>query len=505
MPDRLEQELPGTAPGLSAIARLGIVAWVALALLIVFAQAMTQPVTYDEDQYVAAGVLAMHALPYRDFAYLQSPLDPFVLAGLFRLTGGWFLLSARLLTFGLAVGSGLALWALLRRLGSGVALALVLLTACVMSPFLASPLANARNDALPLFLMLAGLWLYIWAVDRSWWGRAGAALLFGLAVEAKVSYLFGPLVLGLHALAVPRLRLPPYALGSAVAALPLLACWWVAPEAVRFGLLDYHLSAPASWYGTQGMAVALTPWVRLEALANWSSFGGNLTLIGLCVALALLAIARHRKWKRPGPVLLSMVVGAGVLGFLPSPAWSMYYAAVAPLLACCAAHLHRTTAALAGAASRRILVLVAAMPLLLSLMVQAPEVKRVFQLSNWAGVVAHRSAEAIQALLPGGGTVATLYPTMVIDANPILPGLATGPFLFRSGTLYPPEKLRALHAIAPPTMAEAFARDRPAAIYAGLYGAAWAVPMDAALTAYAQAEGWHVVRTDEQGGRLWVP
>lgn len=486
-----------SAVGLRCLAVAGAV--------LLFAAAMTRPVTYDEDQYIAAGVFAMDMLPFRDFAYLQAPLYPFVLAGAFRLSGGYYLLTGRLLTFGLAVVSAVLLWRLLRRLGAGPGLAAVLMAACLASPFLAAPLSNTRNDALPLTLMLAALSVHLWAADRSWWGRAGAALLFGLAVEAKISYLFGPVALGVHALFAPRQRVPPFVLGMAAAAAPAVLCCLAAPEAFRFGVYGYHVAAPADWYGREGQAALLTPAARLSALLDWSLLGGNLALLVLAAALSLAALARRTPWRRPGPLLLGMLLGALALALVPSPSWAMYYAATAPLLACCIAHLHRAGGAPANERRRRILVAVASLPILPVLLLNVPDLVLLADPARWVGIEAHRTATEIRAALPDGGEVATLFPRAVMDANPVRREFATGPFVFRSGDLWPPDTLARLHALSPATLDAAFDRAPPAAIYAGLNLKAWKVPMDQALTRYAEARGWRVVRTDAEGGRLWLP
>ena len=271
-------------------------------------------------------------------------------------------------------------------------------------------------------------------------------MLFGLAVEAKISYLFGPVCLGVHALFAPRTRLAPFVVGTAVAGLPALLCWLAAPEAFWFGLVGYHLSAPADWYGRAGLSELLTAWARLEALAEWMTFGGNLTLMVLASALSLLAMARHKKWKRPGRLLLGLTIGAVVMGFVPSPSWAMYFAAVAPLLACCVAHLDRTTTYLAGAARKHVLVGVAALPMVPVLLLQAPEVVRLGDLGRWPGIAAHRSALEIRAAV-GGGEVATLFPIRVLDANPVRPAFSTGPFVFRSGAVFGADELGRLHGV----------------------------------------------------------
>ena len=498
-----EAALLPTRP-LAPAARVGLYGWIAFAVLLLFAGAMTRSVSYDEDQYIAAGVLARHLLPYRDFMYLQGPLYPLVLAALFTVADGWFLLAGRLLTFALSVGSGVLLWHLLRRLGAGIPLAVALVTACLASPFLTAPMANTRNDMLPLFLMLAGLSVHLWSVERSWWGRVAAALLFGLAAEAKVSYLFGPLCLGIHALFAPRSRLPPFVLGTAAAAAPAAFFYIAAPEAFRFGVFEFHLRGPEYWYTIEGQAELLTPWSKLVALADYASFGGNLSLLVLCVALSMVAMARHRKWKRPGRLLLGMTATAGLLAFMPSPSWAMYYAALPPLLACCVAHLDRTTTFLADATRKQVLVGVALLPAIPFLLLQSVEIAHLAHPARWVGLMAHDSASNIRSMLPEDGEVATLFPIAVLDANPIPPAFATGPFMFRSGSLYSPAQLARLHSVSPDTVAAMLDRAPPMGIYGGLYAGAWKTSMDAALVAYAESHGWRLALTDAQGGRLWV-
>ena len=107
---------------------LGITAWQILFLLLLLARALATPIDYDEEQYVAAGVMARHLMLYRDFIYLQGPADPLLLAGLFSLTGGWYLLTARLLSWTLAVCVFGLTVALLRRFGLGRGFSVALAT-----------------------------------------------------------------------------------------------------------------------------------------------------------------------------------------------------------------------------------------------------------------------------------------------------------------------------------------------------------------------------------------
>jgi hypothetical protein len=56
---------------------------------------LTRPISHDEGQYVGAIALMRSGLPYRDFAYLQTPLQPLLLAPLSFLSAGWLLVGAR--------------------------------------------------------------------------------------------------------------------------------------------------------------------------------------------------------------------------------------------------------------------------------------------------------------------------------------------------------------------------------------------------------------------------
>ncbi len=491
----------------AALAPVGIAAWAVLCLLLLFCAAMTGPVGFDQDPFIAAGVMVRPMLPYRDFVYLQPPLYPLVLSLAFEFAQGWFTLAARLFGFGLAATSGAMLWHVLRRLGAGPVLSVVLLTACLASPYVTATLADAPDTGLALTLLLAGLAAQLW-IDRTrheLTARLLAALLFGLAAATKLPFLFGPAILLLHALARPLRRLGPVLLGLSLAALPVAYCWSEAPEGFWFGVIEYHLIAPSAWSASAGLDGWFAVWARLQAVADDAVVGGNLTLLVLSIALSLLAIARRRRWQHPGRLLLALAAGAFALALVPAPGRAANFAPVAVLLACCIAHLDRITTEVAGVARKRILVAVTTLASLSAILPQLAELPRLLDPERWAGVAVHRNAEAIRdAVADPIGDVATLFPMLVIDANPVRPEFSTGPFVFRSGAGAEPARLSRLHAISPATLAAAFDADPPRAIYAGRYAGAWRTPMDAPLAAYATSHAWRLAREDAAGGRLWV-
>src|SRR5260221_12267823 len=69
---------------------------------------LMRPLSVDESQYVAATALAGQGLlPYRDFAYLQTPLQPLAFAPLQWLFAGHLLLAMRIANASLGGATGM--------------------------------------------------------------------------------------------------------------------------------------------------------------------------------------------------------------------------------------------------------------------------------------------------------------------------------------------------------------------------------------------------------------
>lgn len=491
---------------------LAIAAWQILFFLLLLARALATPIDYDEEQYVAAGVMARHLMLYRDFIYLQGPGDPLLLAGLFSLTGGWYLLTARLLSWALAVCVFGLTTALLRRFGLGRGFSAALATVALLSPCLTVAVSTARNDILPLALFLAGLLLYLDAGQKVQPARwlAASGLVIGLAVEAKVSYVFAPAALLLHGLWTSRDRLrhlAPLAAGIAVAALPGLCYLALAPEQAWYDLLEYHRTAPFLWYEGQGQAELLTPEHRLLVLVFLLAWGSNGTLALLLIGLGgarLVPGTREPAAPRPGRgLLLLLIVLAAITAFQPSPSWPMYYAPLVPLLAALAASLFMTTRFPAPPALVPLLLAIAAVPALPPLWKMAMDLPEQVQTALWPGVQLHRQAAAIRNALQAAGLegeVATLFPTHALDANPVPAEFASGPFFFRTAGPIPAPRIAVLRGASAGTLEDLFERDPPAAILGGLAPGQWSVEMDASLEAYAQRHQYRKVALEPE---LW--
>src|SRR4029079_4051975 len=81
--------------------------------------AFLRKLSIDESQYVAAAVLTSKGLlPYRDYAYLQTPLQPFVFAPLQCLFSGHVLIATRLVNAALGAGTIALVFGTARRMGA---------------------------------------------------------------------------------------------------------------------------------------------------------------------------------------------------------------------------------------------------------------------------------------------------------------------------------------------------------------------------------------------------
>ena len=130
------------------------------------------------------------------------------------------------------------------------------------------------------------------------------------------------------------------------------------------------------------------------------------------------------------------------------------------------------------------------------------------------GPLCHRSAERIAGFLDNDGItgeVATLFPSVVLDLNPVREEFAAGPFFFRSADLFPPAFVTEMHGVGPATLETVFADRPPSAIVAGFNGfpVEWKPPMDFALVEYARrhhyrlfASGWTI--KGYKNGQVWL-
>ena len=204
----------------------------------------------DEGWYLhAARLVASSQLPYRDFAFTQSPLFPLVYSLANPLVSHLGLLGGRLFTGLLSLLAALLALRLAVRLspeGDARNAVLVCLPLLLVNAFQATFSVVVKTYALSsLFLAAAVLALSRVSPKRSLFPAALSALFFSLCAGVRISFALAlPAVFLYLFLYRARFRRGAWLVFAAVAAascaLLFLPFWLIAPEPFRFGVFEYH-------------------------------------------------------------------------------------------------------------------------------------------------------------------------------------------------------------------------------------------------------------------------
>lgn len=386
-------------------------------VLILVALAWARPLNHDESQYVAAALLVADGhLPYRDFAYLQTPLQPVLLAPIAAAAGEWVWPALRLINALLGAALLLSVFAAARCAGAAHRPALaatMLFGACDI--FLFST-GTARNDALPAALMAAALI----PIARARHDRGGAALagfLLAAAAAAKVSYALPAGAYGLYALVDRRHRPAWIAAGAAPVVAGVAVASWFDPAAFWFSTVTFPAMAPEEYYHATGRGWRTGVGAKLVDTLKFLAFGPAL----LAIPVAL------RARLRDGRALDVLLAAAVVASVLPTPTWRQYLLPMLPIL-----FVRLAIALSQRPPGRRLRYAFAAfavigfVPTIVSLASGRP-----------AMPTAIRAADAVDDRLDAAGIddgVVTLAPELLAGRSPD-PRFSAGPFYFRSRAL----------------------------------------------------------------------
>lgn len=468
-----------------------------------------RPIDHDEGQYVAAVALMRSGLPFRDFPYLQTPLQPLVFAPLAWLCEGWLFVALRAVNALCAAGAAALLYRAIRRSGGSRRSAWLGAAALVTSHAFLFAATVARNDALPLLLHTAGLVLLLEAPGS---GRRQilfmlAGLALGAAASAKISYGLPAAAIGLFALLNVR-RFGPsgvlaLATGGMAGGLPTLILWAVAPDAAWFGIIDYSLKAPLEWQVLNQRAYMVeAPLSALRLLRFLVQGSALLALVTLVHSFA----RRSGKSSITTSLLDCVIVAALIAAWLPRPVYAQYLVPLLPAL------FLRFGLMLDDPRWRRpaaitALVLCMAAGMAETLIRIVPNVA-----SGHSPILsATRDAHAIgQSVRAAGiaGPIVSLAPERVVDSGiPLDPRFAPGPFLFRTRDLLTPEQQSAFYVLTSASVTGGLNRHPPAAIVTGQESAPDPVNkhgLDAPLIAWAVAHGYSATSLPSGEGTLYL-
>ncbi|WP_259466838.1 DUF2029 domain-containing protein [Sphingomonas sp. PP-CE-3A-406] len=458
----------------------------ALAIVLI-TLSLLRPVDHDESQYVAATVLTAHGLiPYRDFAYLQTPLQPYLFAPIAWLAGAWTWPALRILNALLGVPTIACVHTAARTLGAKPKAALTCAALLATCDILLFSIGTARNDALPAALLTAALPL----IARAETGRAprNGALLIGLllasAAAAKISYALPALTYGLYALIHRRHRPVAILLGTLPVIVFVAWSYTTSPAGFVFGTLTFPARGPAEYYASR-------PWkMSLPAKAI-----DTLKFLALGAALpALILIARDANRRRAIGLFDALIVAGLIAALLPFPTWRQYLVPALPAL-----FVRLSLIAPPTRPWRIALVIFAAAGL-------APSIAALASPNDLSLAQALREGRAVGRALDRhgiSGPIATLSPQMLPAANRLPdPAFATGPFYFRSTRLLDPQQERTLHL-----MSRARAYGTGAPILTGGEGPETSgdASLDRALAASAISNGYRAIPVPGTRFTLYVP
>ncbi len=435
------------------------------ALMLVFA--LFGPIDHDEGQYVGAVAMMRHGLPYRDFGYLQTPLQPLLFAPLAWIAEGWLFLTLRVTNALLATGATACIWLAAKRAGASDRAALIAAIALFSSHALLFAGSVARNDALPLLLTTSGLAAFLDVVrnSRGHWTAVLAGMLLGAAASAKISYGLPAAAVGLFAVlhwrSLGARAVYSLAVGGVLGGLPTLWLALLAPDAAWFGIMDYSLKAPIEWRTLNGQAFMFDWPLSLVRLLRYLAQGCGLIAL---VAVLLAATRRRTATER----LLDMMIVAGLLAaWLPRPIYVQYLGPLLPALFVRFALLTDASFWRTHLVGRALIAVGVIAGVAQSVIATGSNV-----LVKTSPVLAitddAHALSPIAAAARLSGAIATLSPERAVDATlPIDGRFVTGPFLMRTRHVLTTDQARAFHATTSATMVADLNAAPPAAILVG--------------------------------------
>ncbi|MCJ8190173.1 glycosyltransferase family 39 protein [Sphingomicrobium aestuariivivum] len=484
--------------------------------------ALLSPIDHDETQYLAAAELVAGGMsPFRDFLYLQTPYQLYVLAPLFGDPEWHGLLAARLFSGLMGAGVIALVYGALREGGVARHHAMMAAGAIWFCHAFLFGVTLVRNDALPALLLAFAFFVAMGAVDPAQPGRRYKWLLAGLAIGAatgtKISYavMAGafaafPLLAAIFGVMGKRRAVATTLVTSAGVVLALVPMLWIretAPTAFDYGNFHYHAEAPFLWYEANGRAHRLT--------LGMKAIDGLLTLVRgpALLALVLYTLLRLRSLKAreaqiPALLLTDLAILAGLVATLaPTPIHRQYAIPLLPPLF--------VGLGLAWARDRGAFVdkhwLKPAVGLFLAIGLVQP----VYNLGGAAldkptPTVVAEEGRALAALLGAEGIegeVATLSPETVVGSGLALdPMFATGPFAYRTGDMIDAADRDAVGFVSPSTITDYLEESRPAAIVTG-YEASHTVDrigLEVPIEGFAREAGYRRVESGIGGATFWL-
>lgn len=486
--------------------------WGLITLFLICASLLA-PFNHDEDQYYAASYALSHGAIYRDFIYLQTPLNALLGNALMALWPGqslWLLRISQAL-----LGSAIFALVLTENLRRDVPRRSAILCALLMISCYSFLFATTvyRNDMLPCLLSAMGIVVLTRQTDR--FGGDGSplqslpffffgGLLLALAASAKANFL--PLLAApaLWLLLQPRLRasarlklLLALGAGAVAGALPVILYWSAEPEKFLWQVVYFGAEAPIAWYERVGEGDRLTPLGRAKDAVLILVQGPALAALAMVAFGKLLLRPSLEEGGRERMLDLFILLGL-IAALLPNPSWRQYFVVLLPALFMRLPTLLTKLRPPTRTAARNILVLfacvgIAAWSAQAWKTVAHPDrgILTRWAESRWIGTEMRKRSEQ--------GPVASLSPHLVTDSGEdIHLRFVSGVFAYRWGGSGHDREILSMGGVTPANIDLLLAALPPAAIVTGYEsgkGNSFSVDLDRPLAAFARRNGYIMSRS----------
>jgi hypothetical protein len=495
---------------------------------------------HNENMYVTAAALLDEGSLYEDFAYLQTPLQPYLYNLWFKLTGeGNYLLKAKIANWLAWVVCLLCVYYCASILSEDLTFSLISAALFSVSDLTVRLTFEASNYTFSMmFSLLSVAFLLAYMRVRNLSTIPSNRLLFlcglfiGLSVSTKLYYaavlaiefLFFLYLLRSDGRKLIGAESAWLGSGTLLGLFPTLYFALKSTSVFIFNNMTYHtLTALRFAESPIDVPVSLSAklaWVGLTVANSIST----LTLLTLLFLLVVFCWRRSFQGRENTSInaavfqqqALLLLIGCGLVSMLVAlfmtPVWLQYLALPIPFTILIAAALYRQL----NIDRRNVIQLVAVLGIGFSFLSTFPGVI-VSELthtgesrrSSWVGFSFADIGEDLGVELRANGVsgkIATMRPLYVLESGyPIHEGFSTGPFLYSVSQELSEDQRKNLHAVSRTSIASDFVEERPAAILVGFYQ--WDPAVDdfigeAALEEYARSENAN--RIDGSFGRLYV-
>ncbi len=494
----------------------------AVAWLILFAEAMNRPLNHDEFWFLAvANLLRSGLVPYRDMPCLHPP-NFFLLAAPLATAGGFLTLLGRLITVTAAVATAALVGHLVRRdaeengrVPAAAVLGVAAATVVAYSPLLAMTAGRATNYVLPSLAALLGL---ACLRPRSSGLRSSTGLVLGgvglsMATGFRLAYVGA--VVAVTVLLVAERRIPvgrrlrslgAFSVGCLAGGLPSLVLFSLAPGRFWFGTVEYHTLQQAfheSYGWDHAMDLGGKLWFLLaDVIARQPA---NLLLaVGFATVLGIVLRSRRLRLgllNALAPTAAAIALGLLITAELPTPTWEQYLFAPLPfavvaMFVVLGRLLDGSRRAARGSAALATLVAAGTLVLAIPRTGQLPQL---FRPESWAPVLTHELG-AWAAEHSGGLPIATLAPIVAVEGGAAIdPAFATGPFVWRVAHHIDPDRRRRLGIVSRDDLEEHFSSRPPVAFLLG-----FDEPLEGPLVGWARGHGYRPLPGPARFV-LWLP